>query len=266
MVWHITPEANNNQAYAILAQDPVWNSFALANLEPPMRDFSQFAIASHAENNERAICLILRHPIIGQVLSPFGNTEGVAAPLRQLTLPEYPLIQAQEIHISHIQHYYQPETTWKKMARMAITPSSLQPLNSVPRHPIKQLTVSDIPALKSLYAQHAGSGFSADLFTRGLYFGAYEGERIIAAGGTHSLVPAHQIAVLGNILTAPSARGQGYATTITAMLVETLFRRHYSTIVLNVFEENIQATRVYQRLGFQTPHRLLTGKAVIVQQ
>jgi len=262
--WHIIPAATNDEAFALLSQDPVWNCFALADLEPPLRDYSQFAVASQDECNERAICLILRHPIIGQVLSPFGSREGVAAILKQLALPQRPLIQAQELHIPLLQRYYQPETTWKRMLRMAITSSSWQSLKSVPLRPVKQLTVADVPALKNLYTQHPESGFSADLFTQGLYFGAYEGERIIAAGGTHALVPAHRLAVLGNILTAPEARRQGYATAITAALVTTLFEQQISLVVLNVFEDNDTAIRIYQRLGFQTRHQLLTGRATLL--
>ena len=144
---------------------------------------------------------------------------------------------------------------------MAITSTSWRSQTAVPPRPIKQLTVSDLPALKNLYTQHPESGFSADLFTQGLYFGAYAGERIIAAGGTHALVPMQRIAVLGNILTAPEARGQGYATAITAALVATLFDQQCSLVVLNVFEENSTAIRIYKRLGFQTHHQLLTGKA-----
>ncbi len=263
--WHISRDATHEDAYAILWQDPVWNCFALADLEPPLRDYSQFAIASQEESTERAICLILRHPIIGQILSPFGSREGVAAILKRLDLPERPLIQAQEIHIPLLQRYYQPETTWKRMLRMAITSTSWRSLHAVLYRPVKQLTLSDLPALKNLYRQHPESGFSADLFTHGLYFGAYAGERIIAAGGTHALVPAHRIVVLGNILTAPEAREQGYATAITAALVATLFEQQFSLVVLNVFEDNSTAIRIYQRLGFQTHHQLLTGKATLVQ-
>lgn len=264
--WQITPNASNSQAYAILSQDPVWNSFALADLEPPLRDYSQFATACKDKSNERSICLILRHPIIGQVLSPFGEEEGVLAILEHLALPERPLLQAQEVHIPVLQHYYQPETVWKKMLRMAITSSSWHSLNPVPHQPVKQLTVSDLPALKKLYAQYPESGFSADLFTQGLYFGAYEGGRIIAAGGTHALIPAHRIAVLGNIFTVPEARGQGYATALTSALITTLFKQHFSLVVLNVFEDNAQAIRIYQRLGFQTHHQLLTGKALLLRR
>jgi RimJ/RimL family protein N-acetyltransferase len=264
--WRITPNATDDQAFAILSQDRVWNCFALADLESPLRDYSQFAIASKGESNEQAICLILCHPIIGQVLSPFGKEEGVAAILQQTALPEYPLLQAQERHIPLLQHFYQPETSWKRMLRMAITPGSFQSPPPASHRPVEQLTISDLTKLKDLYAQYPESGFSAELFAQGLYFGVYEGERIIAAGGTHALASTYRIAVLGNILTAPEARGQGYATAITAALITTLFKQHFTHVVLNVFEDNVQAIRIYQRLGFQTHHRLLTGKATIIAQ
>src|SRR5258708_20992396 len=159
-----TGEAQNDEAYAILWQDLVWIFFVLADLEPPLRDYSQIAIASQDESNECAVCMILRHPIIGQVLSPFGREEGVAAILKHLILPEHPLIHAQEVHMPSLQYYYQPEKAWKKMLRMTITSSSWQSLRPVPPQPVKQLTVSDLPALKNLYAQYPESGFSADLF------------------------------------------------------------------------------------------------------
>jgi GNAT superfamily N-acetyltransferase len=264
--WHITHDATNDEAYAILSQDPVWNCFALADLEPPLRDYSQFAIAYQHEREECAICLILRHPIIGQVLSPFGNEEGVAALFQQLALPERPLIQAQKMHFSLIQQYYQPEANWRSMLRMAITSTSLRsPIYGCPR-PVKQLTVLDLAALKNLYAQYPESTFSSDLFTQGLYYGVYEGERIVAAGGTHVMAPTYRIAVLGNILTAPEARGQGYATAITAALVTKLVKQQFAPIVLNVFEDNSSAIRIYQRLGFQTRQRMLTGKAIRLPQ
>ena len=263
--WHINPHASNEEAYAILAQDVVWNCFALTDLEPPLRQYSQFATAHQHESNQHAICLILRHPIIGQVLSPFGNAEGIAALLSQIELPEQALIQAQEIHLPALQRYYRSESSWRSMLRMAIpTPiSPLQSLAHATHAQVKQLTEADIPALQTLYAQHPESLFTADLFAQSLFCGIYEGEHIIAAGGTYVLTPAHQLAVLGHILTAPDARRQGYATAITATLVSLLVEQHYRTIVLNVFADNRNAIRIYERLGFQTHHTLVAGKAIM---
>ncbi len=144
---------------------------------------------------------------------------------------------------------------------MAITPNFWHSPANKHYQSIKRLTVADLAALIDLYKQHPESGFSSDLFTQGLYFGVFLEEQIITAGGTHALVPKHHIAVLGNILTAPVYRGQGYATAITAALVATLFEEQFSLVVLNVFEDNTAAIRIYQRFGFQTYHRLLTGKA-----
>lgn len=262
--WHVTLDANNDQAFAILSQDPVWNCFALADLEPPFRDYSQFAIAAQDEGSQRALCLILRHPIIGQVFSPFGSEEGVAHILSQLALPECLSIQAQERHIPLLQRYYQPETTWRSMFRMAMTSISALSFHAKPRRSVQRLTIADLPALKNLYMQNPESVFSADLFTQGIYYGVYEGERIVAAGGTQVFVPAHRIAVLGHIFTLPEARGQGYATAITAALVTALFQQHFSYVVLNVFADNSAAIHVYQRLGFQMQHRLVSGNAMLV--
>lgn len=260
--WQITPDAEYDQAYALLAQDRVWNSFALADLEPPLRAYSQFALARRSDGHGRAICLILRHPIIGQVLSPFGDEEGIAALLSRGDLPERPLLQVQEGHLPVLQRSYQPAENWKRLWRMAIDAAAWRAPQQATPLPVRRLTPADVPALEKLYAHHPENHFSADLFTEGLFFGIAEGEHMIAAGGTHALVPAHGIAVLGHILTAPQARGQGYATAITATLVTTLFQAGFSLVVLNVLADNASAIHIYQRLGFQTHHHFLTGRGI----
>ncbi len=261
--WHVNQDATDDEAYAILSQDPVWNCFALADLQAPLRQYSQFPIAYREGSNEHAICLVLCHPSIGQVLSPCGAEAGVAAILKHLTLPERPLIQSQRVHIPLLQHYYQPETGWKELLRMTISPTSLRLQVHAPHHPVKQLTISDLSTLKNMYASYSENTFPADLFTQNLYFGVYEGEQLVAAGGTHVLAADFHIAILGNVLTAPQARRRGYATAITAALVTKLFEQHYSLVILNVFADNDDAIRIYQRLGFQMRLRFLTGRATI---
>jgi RimJ/RimL family protein N-acetyltransferase len=264
--WHVKVNATDEEVSPILARDPVWNCFALADLEPPMRTYSQFTLAFRDDGDVRAVCLILRHPIIGEVISPFGDEEGIEAILQRVDLPERPLLQVQEMHSPLLQRYYRPQTTWRELFRMVVTAASWRPSENIPSQPIKQLDQADLPALQRLYAQYAGHHFSADLFTpfpQSLYFGAYRGEHIIAAGGTHAVVPAHKFAVLGNILTAAEARRQGYATAITSALVTRLFEQGFSHVILNVFVDNADAVRVYQRLGFQARHRLVEGQSVL---
>lgn len=262
--WRIVQDASDGEVEAFLLQDRVWNCFALADLKPPLRAYSQFALA-YRRDVPQASCLILRHPIIGEVLSPFGNGEGVAALLQQIEeLPAYPLIQAQEAHITALQQRYRAEPIWRGMWRMAVTAHALcVPAERTPQ-PIRQLTQADLPALQQMYDQQSEVVFSAELFPQSLFFGASDGARMSAAGGTHALTPAYQVAVLGHILTAPEARRQGYASAITATLASTLLHRQFSTIVLNVFADNQAAIRVYERLGFQAVHKMVTGRATLL--
>jgi ribosomal protein S18 acetylase RimI-like enzyme len=260
--WQITTSADNDQAYAILARDRVWNSFALADLEPPLRTYSQFALAHRVGGHEHALCLVLRHPIIGQVLSPFGDEAGLDALLAHIDLPERVLIQAQEKHLPVLQRYYQPEGDWRSLWRMALPATAWRFPQQIGRQAIRRLTPEDVPALSRLYEQHPGNHFSAALFAQGMFFGIAEGEQIVAAGGTHALVPAHGLAVLGNILTASEVRGRGYATAITATLVNALVQTGFSLIVLNVLADNAPAIHIYQRLGFQMHHAFLSGNAI----
>ncbi len=169
--WQISQNASNDEAYAILSQDPVWNCFALADLEPPLRSYSQFAVAARDNDAERAICLILRHPIIGHVLSPFGHLEGVAALLKEIELPEQALLQVQESHLSLLQSYYQAETEWRAMFRMAINADTFQRQIHLPHSQVKQLTVADLPALQKLYREHLENAFSPEtLHSRAVFW------------------------------------------------------------------------------------------------
>jgi hypothetical protein len=87
----------SNEVYPVLTRGRIWNCFALADLEPPLRVYSQFALASRGTRH--ALCLVLRYPVTGEVISPFGEEEGIAALL---------------------QPYYRPETAanWRRMLRM----------------------------------------------------------------------------------------------------------------------------------------------------
>lgn len=262
--WRIVQDGRDEEIKAFLLQDRVWNCFALADLEPPLRAYSQFALA-YQRDVVLASCLILRHPIIGDVISPFGSIEGVIALLQGIAnLPAHPLVQVQEMHIPALQQRYQADPIWRGIWRMSVTEASLKMLAQQTPQPVRQLNAADLPALQQLYDAQDEVVFSAELFPDSLFFGASDGTRILAAGGTHAFAPAYQVAVLGHILTAPEARRQRYASAITAALANMLLHQHFSTIVLNVFSDNHPAIRVYEQLGFEIAHRMVTGKAILL--
>ena len=157
---------------------------------------------------------------------------------------------------------------WQTLLRMSLDFSLWQSaiLTLTVASRARQRTDSDLPLLVRCYQHNPECTFSPDLFASAIYAGIYEEEHIVAAAGTRILDATHQIAVLGNIFTLPEARKNGYATVITATLISILIQQNYSTIVLNVFEDNDAAVRIYQRLGFRTRHTLPTGKAVLTIQ
>lgn len=259
--WRVSTDASDEEVASVLSCDPVWNCFALADLEPPLRGSSQFVLASRGASC--ALCLILRHPVIGEVVSPWGEQEGIEAILQEVMLPARPLLQMQEAHVALLARFYRPETAnWGRLLRMALTAASWYPHLDEPPHPVQQLTAADLPALQAFYASSAAGRFAGALFAQNLFFGAYEGASLVAAGGTHVLAQRFPLAVLGWILVAPSARRQGYGTALTSALVAHLFAQGFPLVVLNVLEDNDDAIGIYQRLGFQTQHHVVTGRSV----
>ena len=262
--WQVAIDVADAEAYAVLEQDRVWNCFAIADLAPPFRAYSQFAVAHQTNTGQRAACLVLRHPQFA-VVTPYGAEQGVAAILAQLdarlALPARVHLHTQPAHRPLLERYYRADAGWRQMQRMAVRSETLLPPASLPGAPVKRLTPADLAALLALYRLYPENVFRADLVEHGIFYGIGDGGRLIAAAGTHVVAPAYSIAVLGNIFTHPEARGRGYARAVTAALVADLVARGCRDIVLTVAVDNSAAIHVYTRLGFQTHTRFWEGLA-----
>jgi len=253
--WRITLDASDDDAYAVLKQDRIWNCFAIADLLPPFRAYTQIAIASHAQASQVAICLVVQHPQV-HVLSSSGHPEGVAALLARLALPEHPLIQTPQEHLALFEPYYRLPPQCRALLRMAVSARAFRRPAHLPSPVVERLTKADVPALLALYSVYPENHFRPDLVEEGLFYGIREEMRVVAAGGTHVIALPYGLAVLGNILTDPERRGRGYAQTVTARLVTELLVQGCQDVILNVDAENDPAIHVYSKLGFQSHGRL----------
>ncbi|WGU96605.1 GNAT family N-acetyltransferase [Paenibacillus dendritiformis] len=83
--------------------------------------------------------------------------------------------------------------------------------------------------------------------------GIFEDNELVAVGGYH--VYSAEAAELGNIGTIASRRGRGYGANITAELVRTASRLT-SYVLLEVFNDNEPAIRLYRTLGFEQVNQL----------
>ena len=258
--WQVTLHASDAEAAALLSQDRVWNCFALADLLPPFREYSQVAIARQTDSADCAACFVLRHPAL-TVVSPFGAPEGVAAILARLDLPALALLQTQEVHLPLVQGYYRCQPGERVLLRMAVSADTFLSPAVVPHVQPERLTPVDLVALQNLYAHFSETHFRADLLEHGVFYGIRSGDKIVAAGGTHVVAFDYGLAVLGNIFTHPDARRQGYARAVTAALVTDLLAQGCRDVVLNVVSDNSPAIALYISLGFQTHSRYWTMQA-----
>ncbi|MFJ8472015.1 GNAT family N-acetyltransferase [Kitasatospora sp. NPDC094011] len=119
-------------------------------------------------------------------------------------------------------------------------------------YPAEPLDLSDLDALRALLAAgYPESWFDRRLLAAGGYVGVREAGRLVAVAGVHVHSPAHRVAVLGNVVTHPDARGRGLARSC----VTALCRRLGPTtdhLGLHVRTDNAPAIRLYERLGFGT--------------
>lgn len=131
---------------------------------------------------------------------------------------------------------------------------------------VQRLGPADAPALQRLYAQ--GGPFAPDAFDpyqldNGLFYGVWEGpEELAAAGGTHIVNQAEQVAAIGNVYTRPDRRRQGLARAITQALVAGLQAADIRLVVLNVDQRNQAARTLYDALGFRVHCPYVEGVAV----
>jgi GNAT superfamily N-acetyltransferase len=247
--WTMTLDATNEEAYAALQQDRIQNCFAIADLLPPFRQYTQIALA-HDGRDRHAVCLVLRAPYL-TVLTPFGDPEGVRALLDAMPLPDQPLIQTASEHVELLGKYYALPPKARQLLRMALTKDTFLRPQLPGVISVVRLSVADLPALLALYSTYTENQFRPDLVEQGIFCGIYADGRLVAAGGTHVVALPYALAVLGNILTHPHYRGHGYAHAITSALVTSLLEEGAQDVILNVAVDNRPALHVYKDLGFQ---------------
>jgi ribosomal protein S18 acetylase RimI-like enzyme len=151
------------------------------------------------------------------------------------------------------------------MWRMVLRPERFQ---AVKEDGVRRLGLADLPALEALYADGAPSGeapdfFSADMLAQGVFFGLEEASALISAAGTHLVAPAFGVATVGNVYTRSDRRGRGLAARVTSAVTANLLRQspRYSTVALNVNQNNAAALRVYAGLGYEIYCAFYEGKA-----
>ena len=237
-----------NEIRALLETDRCWSVYPLGDLSPGFFEQSEWY---RAAGGATALVLILR-AFSSPVLFALGDPAAVAPLLEGIPdEPEMFLdVRPEILHLIKARYTIHQETV---MWRMILDPWAFSPTAG---EAVTRLGPDDFPALRALYADGETSGeapgfFSASMLDQGVFYGIREGEELVAAAGTHLVVPAESVAAIGNVYTRRDCRGQGLAARVTSAVAGELLHMNLRTIALNVSQTNSAALRVYERLGFE---------------
>lgn len=115
---------------------------------------------------------------------------------------------------------------------------------------IEPLTIEQTRDIEEFYrAAYPGNWFDPRMLATGMYFGARDNGRLIAAGGVHVYSPQYQVAAIGNVATLPQYRGRGLATAVMQAIMHALAPT-ITSVGLNVKADNAAAIACYRKLGF----------------
>lgn len=237
--------SDRDEATAFLLRDRTWGAYALGYLDPEGGLLSDVWTTQQADTID-SLVLLTRLP---QLLSLFatGNPEGVATILG--ALPELPIsgvFSARAETLAAIEGRVRVTTAYQ-MRRMRTDRKAFRPRRVAG---VVRLGFDQLEPVKRLYGLWTDSHQLPDQLRRGVYFGVFAGQELVAVAGTHCVSVRHGVGAVGNVLTSPSYRNRGLAATTTTAVVEELFKVGCQEVILNVRQGNDAALATYHRLGF----------------
>ncbi|HEX7346258.1 MAG TPA: GNAT family N-acetyltransferase [Candidatus Limnocylindrales bacterium] len=227
---------------AFLSQDRLYAAYAICDLED--REFSRTRWGA-AYDGDRMIAVGLEYTgPTPQPLFVMGETEGIAAVLRDVIRPRAAYIAARHEMLPAIETLYRVDPG-PQMVRMWVDRSHFKPYPAT----VQRLLPVEIGELNRLYQLGFASWLPATAIADGVYYGMRVNGRLIAAAGTHVISPTARLAVVGNVLTHMDYRGRGFATAVTGAVTAELLRA-CDQVVLNVRADNPPAINAYRHLGY----------------
>jgi GNAT superfamily N-acetyltransferase len=263
-----TDDVDLGRVRRLLAADPVWAVYALADLQPALAADCRWLTGTGSDGD--ALALLYRG-LEPPVLFTMGRPEVLAAVLtraegEQGTLPQAIYASIREEHLPVVAQFYDVTADTRPMRRMVLVDpqAALQSLRTAPATPAaNRLQGADAADVLHLFAH--GGPFTPDAFSPaqmdvGVFYGVYGGAELLAAGGTHVVDYTTGIAAIGNMYTHPGHRRRGHSAAILRAIVRELLDCGVTTIVLNVDQRNPPAQALYLAHGFIVHVPYVEGK------
>jgi GNAT superfamily N-acetyltransferase len=241
-LFHIRELRERRTLDASLSENRPYAAYALGHLEAKLLERSRFWLADGDGNG-----VVMHATAMGRTMFVGGDTTAVGAILSLHPGPRssYLTTCAPE-HLPMIERTHVLYNVLR-MTRMSVTQASFSEARGV----VRRLHRGDVRSLNALYALGGAHGhYGGDHIERGVYYGAFDGARLVSVAGTHIVAPAASIAIVGNVFTHPAQRGRGLATAVTCSVTRELFDRGCALVTLTVDPANTHAVRAYRRIGY----------------
>ena len=236
----------------LLHRDPYWAVYALGDLDPRRAQHCDWYAAGDS------VALLYR-----EFGTPILFAAGEPAVLEAIPDIEACHLQIPDAFLSALERRFTVDWS-RRVHRMSLRPGDFIPSEGAAL--VEPLDDSQEDEIRALFADGRASEEEPDFFMRsqlgdGTFFGVRRDGRLVAAGGTHLYSERESVGAVGNVYTHRSYRGRGYASAVTAAIVQRLIERRTETIALNVRSGNRAAIRVYERLGFRLHAHFWEGRA-----
>lgn len=249
----VRPVTDREEIRRVLAPHRTYAAYALGQLQPRLFARSEWYMARGAQG----YALVLHsHGGLGNALFSLGTADALEAVLRLHPGPRHTFLTCQVHHLETMERHYRLSEN-ESMSRMAVDRETFRPVLGR----VRRLTGRDIRQVNRLYRSDGTPAFyTAENVDDAVYYGAFDGNRLVAVAGTHVVSYEDAIAVVGNVYTAPSYRNQGLGTAVTSAVTRELLESSRD-VVLSADPRNVAAVRVYAKLGFREVGRLIEGAA-----
>jgi ribosomal protein S18 acetylase RimI-like enzyme len=240
---------------AKLAVASSYAAYAIAYLDPRFFHLADFHEAVAGE--KRGLVMHARGGLGPSTLT-LGEPGLVAALLKLHPGPRQTFLTSETEHIDKLltaHDLWRPQS----MVRMRLQREDFAPPEGL--NTVRRLVEADAGDLNRLYAiEEDGLHYSGRQVVEGVYYGAHNRGRLVAAAGTHIYSTHEGVGVIGNVFTHPDFRSRGLGSAVTAA-VATHLLRSCDLIVLNVDPANRTARHIYEQLGFKDTGRLIEAMA-----
>jgi ribosomal protein S18 acetylase RimI-like enzyme len=232
--------SSTNKIRSILEKDRKWSAYALADLDPKYKEFCRWLV------NQDSLILIykgLDPPVLFAIGQPsqleilFSQVPGGRYTYTLMGFPREIVKPRLKIEIEH------------HMWRMTLKADEFPGTQS---QAVVKLGLEHFEAIQGLVSGYPDQpdSFTPMQLELGPFYGLFEGEELVSMAGVHIQSHWASVAAIGNVYTRPDRRGRGYATNVTASVIEDVLSQGIQTVVLNVGMNNHPALTSYHKLGF----------------